>query len=169
MRETPRALAAYVAYRDLGPQRSLSKLGQTVGKPSVRRLEVWSAAHNWQARVLDHDRALAAEDARRADQERLDELAKRRAALKAMGLELQRHGLATVRRAAEQGTITPSQAVALIKLGSDLLHRALGEPDWTISHGIGIDLHVDLATLSDDELDERIHRLRLLSNPHRHA
>jgi hypothetical protein len=168
MRESSGARAAFNVYLALGPARSLARLHQTIGKPSVRRLETWSAAHRWQERVRAHERAVMLEAERQAEQERVDELAKRRAALRALGGELQRHGLAAVRRAAAAGTITPSQAVALIRLGADLLYRSVGEPE-TAAPNLGIDLHVDVRQLSDDELDERLAKLRLLIGPHRGA
>jgi hypothetical protein len=176
MRESSRARAAFTAYQALGPGRSLERLAatyQTCTKPApptrhLTTLKQWSAAHRWQQRIGEHERQIAAAAARQAEAERLSELAKRRAALKALGLELQRHGLAAVRRAAEQGTITPSQAVALIRLGADLLFRSVGEPE-TVAPALDIDLHVDVRQLSDDELDERLAKLRLLIGPHRGA
>lgn len=59
-RESSKALAAFGVYRDLGPDRSLEKVGQKCTK-SVSLLRRWSAAHSWVARATEHDRAIEAE------------------------------------------------------------------------------------------------------------
>jgi hypothetical protein len=177
MDETPRALQAYGDYLALGATRSLLALveryqSQTKPGPPTRLLSTlkgWSASHQWQARVMAHERALQAEDRRRADQERLDELAKRRALQMALAVEMQKHGIEAVRRHSLAGTINAGQAVALLREGAALLFKALGAPDLSVAHDIGIDLHVDLSTLSDEELEERRARLRLLISPHQGA
>jgi hypothetical protein len=174
MRESSRARAAFTAYLALGPGRSLERLAatyQTCTKPApptrhLTTLKQWSAAHRWQERVMQHERELAASAAHQADEERLAELSRRRTLQKQLGIEMERHGIEAVRRHAAAGTIGVSQAVALLREGAALLYRALGEPDLTIAHNLGLDLNVDLSTLTDAELDERLHKLRLLNSPH---
>jgi hypothetical protein len=48
--ETSRAYEAFSTYRDLGPARSLAKVGQLLGK-STGLMERWSAVHSWVDRV----------------------------------------------------------------------------------------------------------------------
>lgn len=61
MRETPRAAAAFEEYAAMGPSRSLRKLAAKLGENGAKtgqitkQLEIWSAAHNWQERVKQHD------------------------------------------------------------------------------------------------------------------
>lgn len=48
--ESSRAYEAFSAYRDLGPARSLAKVGQMLGK-STALMERWSVEHSWVDRV----------------------------------------------------------------------------------------------------------------------
>ena len=52
--ETSKAFAAFCVYRDLGPTRSLSKVGQTLGR-SVQWMEHWSSIHSWVVRAAASD------------------------------------------------------------------------------------------------------------------
>lgn len=52
--ETPKAFAAFCAYRDLGPERSIEKVGQKLGK-SKALIERWSRKHEWVSRVVAYD------------------------------------------------------------------------------------------------------------------
>src|SRR4051812_23513801 len=52
--ESRQGFAAFVAYRDLGPSRSLAKVGRALGK-SVALLERWSARWAWVARAAAYD------------------------------------------------------------------------------------------------------------------
>lgn len=60
--ETSRAHAALVAYANLGPDRSLEKCRQSIGKTRagyVTVLEGWSRTYHWQERVNAYDTLLA--------------------------------------------------------------------------------------------------------------
>ncbi len=62
--ESARAHEAKIAYVTMGPQRSLEKLRQRLGKESagyVRTLEAWSSRYDWQAtaRAWDDQQAAA--------------------------------------------------------------------------------------------------------------
>lgn len=55
--ETPRAFAAFVVYRDLGPGRSLAKAADAMPHgPGVRVMKGWSPAHRWVERARAFDR-----------------------------------------------------------------------------------------------------------------
>jgi len=56
-RESPRAYAAFVVYRDLGPGRSLSEAARSL-KRSKTLLAEWSRTHNWVARADEFDAAM---------------------------------------------------------------------------------------------------------------
>ena len=49
-KESAKAFAAFKAYLDMGPERSLAAVGQQLGK-SVGLIERWSAKFDWTARV----------------------------------------------------------------------------------------------------------------------
>jgi len=55
--ETPKALAAFRDYCELGSYRSLAKLNGKYGKNAsyIRQLEKWSTQNNWQERVKAFD------------------------------------------------------------------------------------------------------------------
>jgi hypothetical protein len=59
--ESAKAYAAFVAYAEMGSQRSLEKVCQKWGKNKayVGQLERWSSQHRWQERVRQYDAALA--------------------------------------------------------------------------------------------------------------
>lgn len=65
--ETPKAFAAFCDYRDMGPRRSLSKLGRNLGKTKAN-FEPWSVLFRWVERceAFDVDKA---HEARTAAQE----------------------------------------------------------------------------------------------------
>jgi hypothetical protein len=76
MNETDQARQAWLDYRALGPDRSLEKLarlyqtrikaGAKVPTKQLSRLQIWSRAHTWQARLAD---AAREEERQIADQE----------------------------------------------------------------------------------------------------
>ena len=72
MRETPKALAAFQAYVDLGPQRSLRKLGEVL-RVELATLGRWSSSHKWTDRILKmmHEEQDAARDAAKREAARL--------------------------------------------------------------------------------------------------
>jgi hypothetical protein len=52
-RETNKAFAAFRAYLDMGPERSLAAVGAKLGKSKVM-MEKWSRKYDWCARVAAH-------------------------------------------------------------------------------------------------------------------
>src|SRR5881392_3125535 len=57
-RESAKAFAAFRAYLDLGPERSLAAVAQKLGKSKVM-MERWSRKFDWTARVQSHAAHLA--------------------------------------------------------------------------------------------------------------
>jgi hypothetical protein len=59
--ESAKAYAAFVAYCEMGSQRSLEKVQQKYARNTsyIRVLARWSAQHRWQERVRQYDAALA--------------------------------------------------------------------------------------------------------------
>lgn len=74
--ESARAYAAFVAYCELGPERSLQSVAQRLRK-SKTLCARWSTRHDWQERAAVYDQAILSERAevlqaaRKADIERL--------------------------------------------------------------------------------------------------
>jgi prophage DNA circulation protein len=58
--ESAKAYAAFVAYAEMGSQRSLEKVCQRYAK-SIPVLKRWSAQHHWQERVRQYDAAVLEE------------------------------------------------------------------------------------------------------------
>lgn len=71
--ESSKAYEAFCTYRDLGPNRSIAKAGQTMGKNKVT-LEQWSRKFNWVKRVA----AWEVEQDRIAREEQISEIKKMR-------------------------------------------------------------------------------------------
>jgi hypothetical protein len=79
MKESPQALRAFSDYVAQTPPRSLERLAalyQTYTDPApptrhLRTLKEWSTEHRRQERVLEHERQIAQEAARKARQQRL--------------------------------------------------------------------------------------------------
>ena len=79
MKEKAQALRAYSDYLAQTPPRSLERLAQTYqtqtepGPPTrvLSTLKQWSTEHRWQERVLEHERQIAQEAAKKARQQRL--------------------------------------------------------------------------------------------------
>jgi hypothetical protein len=60
-RESAKAFAAFRAYLELGPQRSLASVGRKLGK-SVGLMERWSAKYEWPARVQAYAATVAEQE-----------------------------------------------------------------------------------------------------------
>lgn len=87
--ESARAFQAFEVYRDLGVERSLVKVGQTLGK-SRALIERWSVQHDWVNRVealADRDEMLRREAVEAHVREGAEDRGKREAALLERGLE----------------------------------------------------------------------------------
>ena len=55
--ESARAFEAFAVYRDMGPERSVRRVAQQLGK-SGALISRWSSAHNWVERARAYDREL---------------------------------------------------------------------------------------------------------------
>jgi hypothetical protein len=72
--DTDKSFEAFCVYRDMGVNRSLRKVADTVyGKASanLRYVEEWSAAHHWHERVKAYDSHVASERAKRKERSRI--------------------------------------------------------------------------------------------------
>lgn len=71
--ETPKQFEAFKTYRDMGEERSLAKVGQTLGK-SKALMDRWSSANSW----VDRAAAWDAEQDRILRQEQIKDIKKMR-------------------------------------------------------------------------------------------
>jgi hypothetical protein len=136
--ETSRAYEAFSTYRDLGPARSLAKVGQILGK-STGLMERWSSAHSWVDRVA----ALEARDEmlrREAVEEHLQAGAEDHAAREA---RIQEKLLEIREQAADQALaiarwpISEQRIVKEGEDGSDVTY-IFSPARWTKSTAIGL-------------------------------
>ncbi len=65
--ESPKAFAAFVVYRDIGPTRSQEEVSRRLAK-SRQVISRWSARYNWVERARMYDRAIDAKARRQAEQ-----------------------------------------------------------------------------------------------------
>lgn len=159
MKESPQALAAWVLYRDMGPTRSLEALHRQYPDttPSVRQLKTWSAAHNWQERIMQHEARIAAEAEERARKDRLAEMDR---------LRRVRLGIAQTEQAIAlkwlQRVVNNDAAIADMKAGEIVALTKSAQDTQRLEYGEATDRHaVDLEQLSDADLLARAHALGL--------
>lgn len=128
--ETPRAAAAYDAYAAMGPSRSLAKLFEATHQngaktgPTLNTLKEWSAAFDWQARVKEHDAAIAAE-IEAAKLRAIEEMNARQAAL---GVEQTTAALAQIAALMADSRFGSQASVMLLKLAIETERTARGVP-----------------------------------------
>jgi hypothetical protein len=171
MRETPPAAQAFEQYYDLGDDRSLIVLAQAIqadqkqtkSRPKeqaiptiLAQLKKWSTKHQWQERVKmrDMERAEAKRKKRDADIEAMDERHAR------IGTSLQLKGLKRADELLELSKADMSEAIRMIKLGTDLERVARGAPtdhrrEEHVGDGGGpIEFEIELVGKSPDENEE---------------
>ncbi len=84
--ESDKAFAAFVEYRNMGTQRSLSKVRDKIGKRSgyERQLEKWSSAYSWQERVSAWDTDQLSKRDKTDDELRVQERRMRRTVIQSL-------------------------------------------------------------------------------------
>lgn len=120
--ETPRAFEAFCVYRDLGPNRSLAKTGQKLGK-NLTTIQQWSARYRWVERATAWDQ----------EQDRLA----REAAIKARMEMAERHAKAALvlmqkalQKLAKMGPddLEPADVARFLDLAVKIERLSRGEP-----------------------------------------
>lgn len=149
--ESAAAFAGFVQYRDMGPERSLAKVGRLMGKQKPN-LERWSAKFEWVKRAQAWDDML---DARRvkAAQRAIDQMKARHLkfadALQGISAtELNK--LVTKAQSQKDAVLSVDQLLRFLRDGTTMERLNRGEPgDISEVHAQGI----DLSNLSMDELE----------------
>ena len=107
--ETEKAYEAFVAYRDLGAQRSVSAVSEKLSK-SRQLISRWKAAYSWDERVLEYDNELQREAKRTASAE----LRKMNARQVKIAMQLQEAALQALARQ-NPSDMAPKDIIAYIK------------------------------------------------------
>ena len=131
MKESAQALRAFSDYLAQAPPRSLERLAQTYQtqtepRPPTRvlsTLKQWSTEHRWQERVLEHERQIAQEAAKKARQQRL-QVAR---AARGKGVE------ALALLAPPDLARLPSALVRLLEYADGCERKDMGEPDQRVA------------------------------------
>jgi hypothetical protein len=128
MRESSQAREAFDCYLSLGPQRSLAKVGQALGK-STTILERWSKAHAWQERIAAHEKKLAEQAAQEEGDER--RRARKQRLQVARGARSKGVEALTTLTAQDLARL-PSALVRLLEYADNTERKDLGEPDQRV-------------------------------------
>lgn len=121
--ESAKAYQAFEVYRDMGPDRSLERVGQLLGKSTVT-VERWSTANDWQARVRAFDEAAAAKASERA----LEDAATVRARQAQHAKAIQLRAMQKI-AAMDPGDMSMSEATRAWQVGAENERKALGIPE----------------------------------------
>ncbi len=147
------AYANFVAYRDMGPARSLSKTSDLIGK-SRGTLQEQSAHYRWVARAEAWDRHQ--ENERRHEQRRaVREAAERHAAVAGAMLGKVVGRLQNL----DTTALSPRDLAYWVEVATKVQRQALGEPERLEITGKDGG-PIEVAQLSDEERRERLAALR---------
>jgi hypothetical protein len=152
-RETDKAWAAFVVYRDLGPEeRTRAKVAEQLGK-SARWIEIWSRRWNWteRARAYDVHMDRAGTD---AQVEAIREMKQRQVALGRRYQEVALKALETLADDIEAGIADDKVRKDIAKLaefGAKLERVNLDEPDEIIKNKVQIEVP-DYSKLTVEQL-----------------
>lgn len=131
--ETPKAYEAFTIYRDLGKERTLPKVAESLSK-SVSLINRWSQAYRWVERVSAWDN----EADRKATAKLLEDVAKMRARQRKQALKMQLKGLELM-EGINVGDAKLSEIVSLLKLGMEQERICMGDVGEVIEERNGGD------------------------------
>jgi len=134
-RETSRSYELFCTYRDVGTERSLSKIRQlTNGLPSLTRLKELSRKWNWVERCQAYDDYLEHQDRLQQEKERR-EMRKRHAKIGVLGQSVAVKALENLLSKVQSGgEVSAGDASRLLDTGVKVERLARGEP--TDSHEV---------------------------------
>lgn len=169
--ESARAAAYFEEYAAMGPERSLEKLARQLYENQeedrntkeitwLTKLKAFSIQHNWQERVRERDREVAREKRRKLEESR-EQMNTEHALL---GRTHALRAAKMIQELSEQGRMSSTAAVTLLKIATDLERLARGaetEITKTIEEQPKQHKHTiafDLSRISDEQL-ERLEQL----------
>lgn len=142
MKETARARAAFERYCSLGLSRTFVELRAALLEewgsagldvPAMNTIEIWSAKHNWQARVVEYEskqaekariaEAKEAERKRKKREKELEDMNERHALL---GVTQQQKAIEQINALIKARKFGSQAVVTLLKLATDLERIARG-------------------------------------------
>lgn len=163
MSAASRQAKGFSVYLELGPQRSLAKVAETIRSepavhgfrraPSLRTVEEWSARYRWGERLAAIEREAQEAEAR----EHVERVKDHHARLRQEGLFLQQKGIAALDEMAADD-FTAREAIRAIGEGFRLESLSLGEASEHIH--LEEDYGHVTGRLSDEELDRLVALLR---------
>lgn len=122
--ESTKAYAAFCAYRDLGPERSIEKAGQMLDKPRSKKwLGEWSAKYKWVERAKAYDDYV--EKLKRKEKEKaIKEMAERQARIAMAFQEKIIERLQSI----DPAELTPTELVKWFEIAAKIERLNRGEP-----------------------------------------
>lgn len=163
--ESLEAFEAFAIYRDMGAERSQSKVAAQLGK-AVQLMARWSSGNKWTKRCHAYDREMD----RREQVGKLKGVEDMRRRQTRIALELQELGaielkkmLVDARTHAKAGTLEQGLVMKLIELGSKLERLNRGEPGEIIQSNAGEPIDYSGLDLDDLKAMKRIQtKLRIV-------
>jgi len=168
--ESARAYEAFCLYRDLGPERSLAKVGQALGK-SVSLMERWSSEHEWVDRVKAleaRDQMLKHDAVEEHLREKAEDHARRETRLREKALEAREKAMEKSLRMLEYPLVEQSRRVEDGPDGEEEVTYVFEPTRWSLATAVQLYAmsqgggpseaeleetgEMDLADLSEDEL-----------------
>ena len=121
--ETAKAYQAFEVYRDMGPGRSLERVGQALAK-TRQALDGWSTRFEWGERVRAFDEAAAAKASERA----LEDAATVRSRQAQHAKAIQLRAMQKI-AAMDPGDMSMAEATRAWQVGAEAERKALGIPE----------------------------------------
>lgn len=131
--ETPKQFEAFVVYRDLAEERSLSKVAKELGK-STQLMSRWSASNNWVERCAEWDR----EQDRIARQQQVKDIKKmrkRHADVASSMIVAAAKGLKNIMEHPEE--MKPNDVARLVEVASKLERLSRGDTSEVVEQRDG--------------------------------
>lgn len=148
--ESATAYEAFAVYRDMGAERSLERVSQTLPK-NLPTLKDWSKRHHWVERARSFDE----ETARRATTKSLDDHATVRARQARHARVFQAKAVQRMKKVSADGDdkLTPAEAIQAFKVGAQEERAALGiQTGKTVTDAEGNVLYKVYEGTSPDDL-----------------
>ena len=150
--ETDPAWAAFVVYRDMGLDRSLTKVSQAAGKDRSL-MEKWSSGHEWRKRVIAYDME-ADRRSRIGALKGVEDMRRRQTKLALLAQDLVTLELSKLVEGAKKhagaSTVDPALVAKLLETSTKLERVVRGEPGEIIeTHSADA---VDLSGATTDDL-----------------
>ncbi len=146
--ESNKAYHIFCIYRDMGPNRSLEKTRQKIGKPAgyIRWLHTWSSKYDWVTRAQAYDDYI--ERKKREEKEKaILEMAERHARL-AMAFQQR---VAQRLQEIDPAELSPADMARWLDIATKLERLSRGEPTEIEKQEHSGDVEVEIRLVDEDE------------------